>query len=66
MWLPNGTNLRTVDFAPRSDVALHRTKCFDYGILVRGELSLTLDGGVERKMQPGDCIAKRGRVQPRS
>jgi quercetin dioxygenase-like cupin family protein len=55
-----GIVLRRTDMAPNTTSPLHRTLTLDYGILVRGELELTLDSGEKRIMKVGDTIVQRG------
>jgi quercetin dioxygenase-like cupin family protein len=57
---PSGTIVRIVDFEPRSRSPLHRTETVDYGIVVRGELTLVLDDGSETPLRQGDVVVQRG------
>ena len=57
---PNGTVCRTVDFAPGGVPLMHRTKSLDYGIVIDGELELSLDSGEVCTMNRGDIAVQRG------
>ncbi|MCJ1282183.1 hypothetical protein MMC26_001506 [Xylographa opegraphella] len=67
----HGSTCRIVDIGPLSvstnhgtgqeaEPLMHRTQSLDYGIVVSGEVDLTLDGGETRTMRPGDVVVQRG------
>jgi len=39
---------------------MHTTDSVDYGIVLRGEIYLELDNGVERLLTAGDCVIQNG------
>ena len=39
---------------------MHRTDTIDYDILLSGEITLILEDGAEKTLQPGDCVVLRG------
>ncbi|KAI5477838.1 hypothetical protein MNV49_005823 [Pseudohyphozyma bogoriensis] len=50
---PNGQLVAYVDFGPKSDHALHFTQSIDYGVVLFGEIVLTLDDGSETVLKTG-------------
>jgi quercetin dioxygenase-like cupin family protein len=57
---PSGTIVRIVDFEPGSRSPMHRTETVDYGIVLRGELTLVLGDGSETPLRHGDVVVQRG------
>jgi quercetin dioxygenase-like cupin family protein len=39
---------------------MHRTETVDYGVVLRGELTLVLDDGSETPLRQGDVVVQRG------
>lgn len=39
---------------------MHRTQSLDYGVLVRGQIELELDGGEISSIKQGDVVVQRG------
>lgn len=56
----NGTVLRMIDFAPDVESPMHRALSVDYGVVLEGELEISLDSGEKRIMRRGDCCVQRG------
>lgn len=56
----NGTVLRMIDFTPNVESPMHRALSVDYGVVLEGELELSLDSGEKRIMRRGDCCVQRG------
>ena len=44
----------------RSTPGMHTTDTIDYGIVVRGEMTLELDDGKMVHLRQGDCIVQNG------
>jgi quercetin dioxygenase-like cupin family protein len=57
--ISTGTVCRFVDFPPASESPMHRTVSLDYGVVLEGEVELTLDGGETRIMKRGDIAIQR-------
>lgn len=57
---PGGTVCRIVEFAPNAPAHMHRTQSLDYGIVLEGEVLMTLDGGEEKHLKRGDIAVQRG------
>lgn len=43
-----------------TDSPMHRTQSLDYGIVIEGEVEITLDGGEKKIMKRGDVCVQRG------
>ncbi|KAJ0427085.1 hypothetical protein BJY00DRAFT_8231 [Aspergillus carlsbadensis] len=56
---PHGTVCRFVDFAPKGPPLMHRTQSLDYGIVLEGEIEMTLDSGEKRLLKRGDMAVQR-------
>lgn len=54
-----GTICRQVDFAPGYTTFMHRTKSLDYGVVIQGQIVLTLDSGEKQILEPGDVAIQR-------
>jgi quercetin dioxygenase-like cupin family protein len=59
---PNGSILRMVDLAPHTRSPMHRTDSLDYGIVLKGEVDIELDGGKLTRIRQGDVIVQRGTI----
>ena len=63
---PGGTNFRgekvpgMADHFDRSAPGMHTTDTVDYGVVVRGEMTLELDDGKIIYLRQGDCIVQNG------
>jgi quercetin dioxygenase-like cupin family protein len=55
-----GSVLRVVDMLPGKSSPMHRTVSIDYGIVISGQLELTLDGGETVALAAGDIVVQRG------
>lgn len=51
--------VRLIDFGPGVESPLHRTLSLDYGIVIEGEMEITLDSGESRILKPGDIAIQR-------
>lgn len=51
--------VRLIDFGPGIESPLHRAMSLDYGIVIEGELEITLDSGESRILRPGDVSVQR-------
>jgi quercetin dioxygenase-like cupin family protein len=58
--LKGGSAVRVVDLLPGKQSPMHRTLSLDFGIVLRGELELELDGGTVQRLGPGDVVVQRG------
>jgi quercetin dioxygenase-like cupin family protein len=54
-----GSVCRFVDFLPGCPASMHRTTSVDYGVVLEGQLELTLDSGEQRIMNRGDVCVQR-------
>lgn len=57
--ISTGTVCRIVDFAPHSESPMHRTVSLDYGVVLEGEVELSLDSGERRILKRGDVAIQR-------
>ena len=48
-----------IDFGPGLESPMHRAMSIDYGIVIEGELELTLDSGDSRITKRGDISVQR-------
>ncbi|KAK6534042.1 hypothetical protein TWF281_005381 [Arthrobotrys megalospora] len=57
-----GTVCRIVDFGPGVEPLMHRTQSLDFGVVLEGEVELSLDGGESEKriLKRGDVAVQRG------
>ena len=58
--LNGGSVIRIVDMLPGKASPMHRSFSIDYGIVLRGELELELDGGEVVALGAGDIVVQRG------
>lgn len=56
---PAGAVFRIISFAPHSTVDLHTTRTLDLGVVMSGEIWLTLEEG-EVLLKPHDCVVVTG------
>lgn len=57
--ISTGTVCRIVDFPPAAESPMHRTVSLDYGVVLEGEVELSLDGGDKRVLKRGDVAIQR-------
>lgn len=57
--ISTGTVCRIVDFPPAAESPMHRTVSLDYGVVLEGEVELSLDGGEKRVLKRGDIAIQR-------
>src|SRR3954471_13030935 len=57
---PNGTIVRITEIKAGERSPMHRTQSIDYGIVLEGEVWLTLDDGSETRLGAGDVVIQRG------
>ncbi|KAK3372596.1 hypothetical protein B0H63DRAFT_485314 [Podospora didyma] len=62
VWFPRvGESLvRYCDWGPGVQFPMHRTETIDFGVVLQGEMELTLDSGEKRILRVGDMIVQRG------
>lgn len=58
--LTGGSVIRIVDMYPGRPSPMHRSFSIDYGIVLSGQLELTLDGGEVVMLEAGDVCVQRG------
>ena len=65
----SGTVCRIVDFPPVGEDneqarkgLMHRTQSLDFGMVLKGKITLELDDGVEKEMSEGDIVVQRGTI----
>jgi Cupin domain len=56
----DGNVYRILDVLPGFDAIMHRTVSIDVGLVLEGEVELSLDSGETRIMRKGDIIVQRG------
>ncbi|KZW03416.1 hypothetical protein EXIGLDRAFT_758775 [Exidia glandulosa HHB12029] len=59
---PNGSVGRSHDFAPGFVVPMHRTYSLDYGVVMKGEITMILDDGARVVLKEGDIVVQRGTI----
>jgi len=57
--ISTGTVCRIVDFPSAAESPMHRTVSLDYGVVLEGEVELSLDSGEKRVMKRGDVAIQR-------
>ena len=57
--LKGGSVIRIVDMVPGRPSPMHRSFSIDYGVVISGELELTLDGGETILLEAGDIVVQR-------
>jgi len=62
LFVRTGTKFMAVDIPPGSKSSFHRTVSLDYGIVVKGTLTLILDEGERVILGEGDVIIQRGTI----
>ncbi|KAK4672005.1 hypothetical protein QC764_610670 [Podospora pseudoanserina] len=63
LWFPKApgeTLVRYCDWGPGQAIQFHRTETIDFGVVIEGEMELTLDGGEKRRLKKGDVVVQRG------
>jgi quercetin dioxygenase-like cupin family protein len=57
--LKGGSVIRIVDMVPGRPSPMHRSFSIDYGVVISGQLELTLDGGETVLLEAGDIVVQR-------
>jgi quercetin dioxygenase-like cupin family protein len=60
--IENGSVFRILDFRPGVERRMHRTDSIDYLIVMKGEIDMELDDGVEVHLKQGNVMVQRGTV----
>ncbi|VBB84820.1 Putative Cupin domain protein [Podospora comata] len=63
LWFPKApgeTLVRYCDWGPGQAIQFHRTETIDFGVVIEGEMVLTLDGLEKRRLKKGDVVVQRG------
>ena len=66
----SGVTCRIVDFPPVGEAEaeearkglMHRTVSLDFGMVLKGSITLELDDGVETEMKEGDIVVQRATI----
>lgn len=58
--IKRGSVIRVVDMVPGLPSPMHRTFSIDYGVIISGQVELTLDGGETVVLEAGDIVVQRG------
>ncbi|KAF2104260.1 hypothetical protein NA57DRAFT_70475 [Rhizodiscina lignyota] len=56
------SNWRIIDFPPNSTAPFHRTLSVDFGVVIKGEVVIELEDGVETVLKEQDGVVQRGTV----
>ncbi len=59
---PKGTVFGTSDMPPYATSPFHRTTTVDYMVVLKGEIVVRLDDGVEATVKEGDMLVQRGTI----
>jgi quercetin dioxygenase-like cupin family protein len=59
--LPGGSVFRVIEFSPGVAPRNHRTDSIDYGVVIKGEIDMDLDGQVVT-LRAGDVLVQRGTI----
>ena len=59
---PGHANWKIVDFPAGKIASMHRTTSLDFGVVLKGELVLELDDGVEKVLTEHSVIVQRGTI----
>ncbi|MBM3408486.1 MAG: cupin domain-containing protein [Betaproteobacteria bacterium] len=60
--IENGSVFRILDFRPGVEARMHRTDSIDYLVVMKGEIDMELDDGVEVHLKAGDVMVQRGTI----
>ena len=60
--IENGSVFRILDFRPGVEHRMHRTDSTDYLVVMKGEIDMELDDGVEVHLKAGDVMVQRGTI----
>jgi quercetin dioxygenase-like cupin family protein len=60
--IENGSVFRILDFRPGVEHRMHRTDSVDYLIVMKGEIDMELDNGVEVHLKTGDVMVQKGTI----
>lgn len=56
---PGGIAFRRTEMPPKAVSPMHRTLTVDYGVILSGEIELTLESGEKRHLKTGDTLVQR-------
>jgi quercetin dioxygenase-like cupin family protein len=59
---PIRTSIRIIDMPPGTSSPLHRTVSLDFGVVLKGEVVLELDDGVETTVKEQSTVVQRGTI----
>ena len=68
----SGATCRFCHFLPVKDLSedklnvVHRTESVDFGVVLKGQIELTLDDGVKKILRQGDVVVQQGTIHVRS
>jgi quercetin dioxygenase-like cupin family protein len=57
---PSGVVFCTTDIPAGASAPMHRTQSIDYGVVISGEIVLSLDNGEEKTVKAGEFMVQRG------
>jgi quercetin dioxygenase-like cupin family protein len=57
---PTGVNFGIADFPPNGRAPMHRTISADYGVILEGEIVMSLDSGEQKTLRKGEFLIQRG------
>lgn len=60
--MKGGTVFRMIEFKPGVASRMHRTDSIDYLVILKGEIDMALDDGVEVHVKAGDVMVQRGTI----
>lgn len=62
VWFPRPQEalVRFCDWAPGATLEFHRTETIDFGVVLRGQMDMTLESGESRRLEVGDVLVQRG------
>ena len=60
--IEHGSVFRILDFRPGVEHRMHRTDSIDYLVVMKGEIDMELDDGVEVHLKAGDVMVQRGTI----
>ncbi|KAI5478974.1 hypothetical protein MNV49_004377 [Pseudohyphozyma bogoriensis] len=57
---PNGSVFNYLDLAPQASIPMHYTHSIDYGVLIKGEITMELDDRSSTVLRAGDSLVQNG------